>query len=352
MLTGHAPDQETADALVSAFVGATGALPEAATVTLAEGMPSLSWASDISGLLEISAGLQRWELDVSDQGARFSGLARDTASLASVNTALQGWQAEAGLSLDQTFQAGPEILSASALSNTLDEMRTCGPLSVEGDQFALGQAVPIKGYLATPTDATDIQNALQALVGSRSVEMDHSVLNPDLCAIRDILPTTQFGAMSVSLGRGANNAPNLTGVYTTGENPVVDILIPADQTDAFLWVMVVDNTGKVFNVLPNVNEAEQRISQLGVIEGGVRRVRVLHPRSVLEENPQKLVVEITEGDYGKSEIVAVLSKKPLFDIRRPRDESTTSAKEALTQALITSEYDLISITTRIIEARR
>ncbi|MDA8586558.1 serine/threonine-protein kinase [Rhodobacteraceae bacterium] len=352
MLMGHAPDEASSEALVLAFVGATGALPEAATVTLADGVPGPEWTVDITGLLDLTAGLQRWQLEVSGETVRLSGLAPNSESLARVRTALQSWQAGAGVSLDQDLQAGPEVLTASALAGVLDEQRSCGALNVDGDQFDLGARVPITGNVASAEDATRIETALKALIGSRTVDLDVYVLNPDLCAIRNILPVTQLGDMSVWLGKGADGASNLTGVFSTGENPVVDILVPANQIDAFLWVMVVDNTGKVFHVLPNINNTEQRVSQLGEIEGGVRRIPVLHPRSVLASDPNKLVMEVTEGDFGKSEVVALLSKKPLFDIRRPRDESTESAKEALTDALASSENDLISVSTRIIEARR
>jgi hypothetical protein len=256
------------------------------------------------------------------------------------------------VSLDRDLQAGPEILAASALAGVLDQQRNCGALRVDGDQFELGASIPITGNVATAEDVQAIEDAARGVIGTRTVDADLSVLNPDLCAIRNILPITQLGNMSVWLGNGADGASNLTGVFSTGENPIVDILVPANQVDAFLWVMVVDNTGKVFHVLPNINDTEQRISKLGVIEGGVRRIPVLHPRSILASDPNKLVVEVTEGNYGKSEVVAVLSAKPLFDIRRPRDESTESAKEALTDALTSSENDLISVSTRIIEARR
>lgn len=348
MMTGHAPDEESATTLVSAFVGATGALSDAATVTQAEGVPGPAWIGDVTGLLAIATELQRWQLDVSDGRARLSGLAPDNDRLAAIRAALQTWQAGSSLSLDQDFQAGPEILSASSLSGALDDLRTCGPLSVDGDQFAIGETVTLKGYVATPSDETGIAQGLQGLVGSREVVTDFSVLNPDLCAIREVLPATQLGAMSIWFGEGPSLDVNLTGVFKIGENPVVDIFVPADQEDAFLWVIAVENTGNVINILPNINDTEQRIGALGEIEGGVRRVRVLHPRGTRN----KAVSNLKEGDDGKSEIVAFLSKKPLFDIRRPHDESTTSAKEALTEALQSSENDLISIATRIIDVRR
>ncbi len=352
MLTGHAPDEAASEALVTAFVGATGAPREAASVTLAEGNPTPEWAADVASLLDAVAPLARWQLDVSDRIASLSGLAADVAGQDAVRVALQGWQANAGLSLSPDIQAGPEILSTASLADALETAGTCGPLSVSGDQFELGASVPITGQVADLADIGEIGAFLQSLIGSRTVDLDVSVLNKDICTIREVLPPIQPGAMSIWLGNGGDGSANLTGVFNTGANPVVDILVPSSLTDVYLWVMVVDNTGKVFHVLPNVDDPEQRLELLGRIEGGVRRVPVLYPRSVLAEDPAKLVVEVMQGEYGKSEVVALLTNAPLFDVRRPREESTTSVNEALTEALAGRESEVIGVATRIIEARQ
>ena len=352
MMTGHAPDDMASEALVSAFVNATGAPGEAATITLAEGMPDPNWASDLAGLLGNLGDLQRWEVIVSDQVASLTGLAVDQNGLEAAQSALQAWQASAGLSLQQNILAGPETLTADALRPALDSVRTCGPLEVEGESFKLGARVPIKGNVAEAGDKARIESALGAVIGSRSLDVDVTVLNSDICAIRDVLPLERTGDMSIRLANGRDGSANLTGVFRTGENPVVDVLVPSTRRNAFLWVMVVDNTGKVFHVLPNINETELRIEALGIIEGGLRKITVLHPRSALALDPKKLVVEVISGSYGKSEVIAVLSQRPLFDGRRPRDESVISVKEALTEALAGRETEIISIATRIIDSRQ
>ncbi|MEL7150210.1 MAG: protein kinase [Pseudomonadota bacterium] len=350
-MTGHAPDEETRDALITAFATAAGAPREAASVTLAEGMPAPGWAEDLTALFDVISPLSRWQLEISNETASLSGLARDRDGQQAMAAALQSWQANAGLSLAPDIQAGPETLSAETVAQGLASAQTCGPLAVSGEQFALGASVPITGTVASPADIGTIEARVQSMIGSRTVDLDVSVLNEDICAIRNVLPPMPPGAMSVWLGNGTDGAANLTGVYRTGDNPVVDILLPADQSGVHLWVMVVDNTGKVFHVLPNVDDAEQRAEFLGRVEGGVRRIPVLYPRSVLDENPAKLVVEVMQGSYGKSEVVALLTRSPIFDVRRPREESTTSVKEALTDALAGRESEIIGIATRIIEAR-
>jgi hypothetical protein len=143
----------------------------------------------------------------------------------------------------------------------------------------------------------------------------------------------------------------LTGVFHTGENPVADILLPGTLTEGSLWVMVVDNTGKVFHVLPNINQTEHDIANIGVVENGVRRVRVLWSIDEFAADQKRLAMQVTKGDYGKSEIVAILTRGPLFDIRRPRDESVASVAEALEEAVNSGQTQVIGMASRILDAR-
>ena len=77
-------------------------------------------------------------------------------------------------------------------------------------------------------------------------------------------PAADAGRRHVDLAALARRArPALTGVFRTGDNPVVDIQFPASVTGASLWVMVVDNTGKVFHVLPNINQTDVLVDDLG-----------------------------------------------------------------------------------------
>lgn len=353
MLTGHAPDEAFSDTLKNSFVATTGAPREAATVILADGMPYPNWANDLSALLDSLGGLQRWELTVSDQEASLSGLAADQTALATAQTNLQGWQASAGMSVRQALLAGPEDLTASALEQPLERIRNCGPLSVTGDSFELNATVPVRGNVADAGDAARIATALASVIGSRILDVDVTVLNPELCAIRDVLPVVDTSAMSMRITDGRDGSSNLTGVFQTGENPVVDILLPSTLESGFLWVMVVDNMGKVYHVLPNRDAPESRIENLGVVEGGVRRITALHPLSVAKSDPGKWGVDVNSESYGKSEVIAILlSQGPLFDGQRPRKESIASLKEALTEALTGRESEDISVVSRIIDARK
>ena len=66
----------------------------------------------------------------------------------------------------------------------------------------------------------------------------------------------------------------------------------------------------------------------------------------------RLAMQVTDGDYGKSEVIAILSREPLFDMRRPRDESVRSVAEALDQAVRAGDVEIIGMASRILDARR
>ena len=235
---------------------------------------------------------------------------------------------------------------------TLNRVATCGSLSVKGAEFfAMGETVPVSGDVAKAADRDKIRATLEPLIGSRNLTVDVDVLNEDLCAIRNVLPPATSTDLSIWLGNGEDGSANLTGVYSTGQNPVTEIRMPTSIEDGYLWVMVVDNTGKVFHILPNINQTEHRLGALGVVEGGTRRVTVLHPISALRDNPKLLAMRVNAGDYGKSEVIAILTRAPLFDLRRPRDESVPSVAGALKEALAGRDGDVIGVAARVIDAR-
>jgi hypothetical protein len=94
------------------------------------------------------------------------------------------------------------------------------------------------------------------------------------------------------------------------------------------------------------------IASIGVVENGVRRVRVLWSIEEFLADKTRLAMQVTDGDYGKSEIVAILTRGPLFDIRRPRDESVASVAEALDEAVRSGQTVVVGMASRILDARR
>ena len=350
---GNAPDTATADALEAAFAQAAGAAPQTRAWTLARGMPSDDWPTLVSEFMALAAPLDRWSLSLTGTQAAITGLAPNGATRDAVVRDLAAWSGQSGLGLSRDIAAGPETLDPAIVAGELDSLSTCGPLALldPPDSYALFDTVAVSGDLAAAEDRDRVTDRLAPLIGDRDLKLDATILNDDLCAIRAVLPPAPDSAVSIWLGKGGTGEASLTGVFRTGENPVADVLIPAGIADGSLWVMVVDNTGKVFHILPNINRTDHDIASLGTVEDGLRRIRTLWSRDQLPEDPNRLAMEVTEGDYGKSEVVAILSRGPLFDMRRPRDESVQSVAKALAEAVADGRTEILGMASRIIDAR-
>lgn len=354
-LTGNVPDAASADLLRAAYAGTTGEAPPPNALTLATGLPDPEWPAHVADLITLMEPLAEWQIDISDTDVTLAGLAPDAPTRDALGASLRNWTGRSAMQLHSDILAGPENLATGALEPVLAARATCGPLTITGAEngvFGMFDPVTITGDLAAPGDMEAVKQALTPMTGERALRIEATVLNSDLCAIRAVMPKgVGAGAVSIWLGRGEAGETVLSGIYHTGENPVVDVQLPASFIDASLWVMVVDNTGKVFNILPNINQTDHRAGDLGIVENGMRRVRVLWPPKALQDDPSRLAIEVDAENYGKSEIIAILSKTSLFDLRRPRDESVGSLADALKQTLRGREEDIIGVASRIIDAR-
>ncbi|WP_412553939.1 protein kinase domain-containing protein [Shimia sp. MIT1388] len=354
LIESHVPDDASADLLRRAFREATGVAPPEGSMTLAQGAPSPQWASDVAALLKIASELEGWRVSLTDLTAQVVGVASSSQQRAEIADAFAAQAQSSKISVETDLVAGPVVLGAQSLIPQLATVATCGALSLTRDKdakYALFDDVSVVGDVAGVEDALAIQTRIEPLIGDRQLKVETRVLNDDLCAIRAVLPQILAQTVSVRLGQGDTGEDSLSGIFTTGENPVVDIRMPASISGASLWVMVVDNTGKVFHVLPNVYDTENQIDALGEVVAGIRQIRVLWPVSALSQDPRKFAIEVTEGDYGKSEVIAILSKSPLFEIRRPTEESVASVAAALEELMAHRAEDILGVATRIIDAR-
>jgi hypothetical protein len=120
-----------------------------------------------------------------------------------------------------------------------------------------------------------LYDALSDIAGDRRLTLDVEVLNPSLCAVETALPSATSGGFRVDLGFGDRADPNPAGRYFVGENPVIDIVIPADVTDGYLWVAIVDVAGKVYHLIPNLNREDASVAALR--DGPTERSRCALP---------------------------------------------------------------------------
>ena len=87
------------------------------------------------------------------------------------------------------------------------------------------------------------------------------------------------------------------------------------------------------------------------VENGIRRVRVVHSLQEWQADTTRVAFTVNDGDFGKSEIIAILSRDDLFVTRRPRDESIASFADALAQIQRDRPGNIIGMASRILDAR-
>ncbi|MCU0908634.1 MAG: protein kinase, partial [Rhodobacteraceae bacterium] len=352
-LSTHAPTVEAGEEILRAYAQVTGRTVDPLAVTLADGMPVPIWPEVAVGLMEELRTLERWTLTLEDLTAEVAGLAVSAPERDRLVGQMRVWAQGNGVNLVTAIAAGPEKLPSTTVQGLIDTFETCGPLTqaiAPGGIYDLGDEIVVRGDVVGSGDVEAVQAALPGIAGDRPVRVELTVLNEQLCAIRAVMPDTPPSALSVWLGDGATSQPNLTGVFTTGQNPVVEVHAP-EGADGTLWVMVVDTDGKVFNVLPNINWTDNRLANIGTVQGGVRRVRVLWSVDEFRADPSRMAFRIEDTNYGKSEVIAILTRGDLFDMRRPRDESVASLAEALAAALEGREAEILGVASRIIDAR-
>jgi hypothetical protein len=282
-----------------------------------------------------------------------TALAPDAALRDAAVARLDSWAAASGMTLTRRIAAGPRALPVATVADALAALADCGPLAqaaAEGS-YALGDTITVTGTVASAQTTDRLRAALLPAIGDRRLQIDASVLDPNLCAVQAALPELPANGLSIWLGDGMTGQANLSGVFHAGQNPIAEVQAPADAARGMLWVAIVDTTGKVFNILPNIHNEEQALGALGVVEGGLRRVRVLHRLADLANDPNLMAMRVTDADFGKSMVVAILSDRPLFPTRRPTEESVASFVAALSETRAADPGNLRAVATRLLDSR-
>ena len=352
-LTGHAPDPETAELLRSAITAGFGQ-PPTGEIIIATGVPDEAWDDEVGVLMEQTAALETTQLSVADRSAILSGLAADIATRTAVIDAVDAFAAAYDWRISVNLKAGPLVLPTDALRTTLSEVEDCGPLIIEGatdGQFGLTDRITITGNLSEAETRDIITDKLEPLVGDRPVSLATQTLNPAICTIRRVLAEVPQLDVPLALTDGQSGARNLSGVFTVGQNPVVDLLIAQEYGSLSLQIFAINNDESVINIVPNQANQNAQIDRLAGAQDGFYRVRVLHTLAENAADRSKLAAEITNDALGKIEIIAVFSHEPLFEIVRPSRESVAAMAEAL-QTILAQDFDnIIGFSSAIIDAR-
>jgi eukaryotic-like serine/threonine-protein kinase len=347
---GYVPSPAVMSALENRVTAAGGI----AELTLASGDIAESWGEDIIATVTRAMPLEEWRLAVSSNSARLTGLTTDRALRAKLADEFKRSGLPGALEGSAQIALGPRLLTAEMLRPVLEQNADCGPLRTPGTPaggFALGSTVTISGRLAATASRVALFDAVQAVAGDRGVALDVEVLNPSLCLIETYLPQTQSGEIDIKFSFGKSGEENPGGRYFVGENPVIDVVLPEYLDIGYLWVSIIDVTGNVFHLLPNLNRPDNAVAALRQDSKGAVPVRVAFG---LDEaaNTSKLAFLVDDSTLGKSKVVVFYSRQPLFDGLRPTTESAAGYAEALAAADRAGGREIFSFDSRILTTAR
>lgn len=320
---GTMPSPALVTALTERVTGAGGT----AEVTLASGAIPETWGTEVMALVDRLAALPEWRLAVSDGAATVTGLAADRAARDAVLAALP----KGALTVTADLGFGPRILRPDALTPALEAYQDCGALAVQdppAEGWATGARILVTGRMATEAARLQLYDALVAIIGDREATVDVEILNPNLCAIEAALPQAPSEGFQVIFGFGDRPEPNPAARYFVGENPTIDVVIPASVTEGYIWVSLVDVTGSVFHLLPNLNRPANDVVSLREGRTGDVTVRVAYSVAEATGTP-KMAFLVDDSIMGKSKIVILHAPRPVFETLRPMSESVSSFAAAI-----------------------
>ena len=322
---GYMPSPETAEAM-SRAIAALGGTSE---LTVATGEIAPTWADDVLGVVKTLKDIEIWRLAVNGNEARVTGVTLSRDRRAAVTAAFAGGL-PGGLIGTADILQGPLILSTLMLNPLLAEFGDCGALTLR-DPPALGYGsdatITVTGRLATTETRVGITDAIKAMSGDRPVVLDVEMLNPALCLIDANLPMSAPAGVQVVYGFADRPDPNPSARYFVGEHPVIDVVLPADMVDGFVSVSLLDVSGNVFHLLPNVNRPQNDVAALRAGATGPFTIRVVYPESSADGSQIGFVVDASS--LGKTKVIIIHSAAPLFAEFRPTTESAGGYAEAL-----------------------
>ncbi len=322
---GYMPSPETAEAMSRAVAGMGGT----SELTVATGEIVPTWADDVLNVVQTLKDIEIWRLAVNGNEARVTGVTLGRDRRAAVNAAFADGL-PGGLIGTADILQGPLILSTAMLNPLLAEFGDCGPLALK-DPPVLGYgtdaAITVTGRLATTETRVAISDAIKAMAGDRDVVLDVEMLNPALCLIDANLPAAAPAGVQVVYGFADRPDPNPSARYFVGENPVIDVILPADMVDGFVSVSLLDVSGNVFHVLPNTYRPQNDVAELRAGATGPFTIRVVYPESSTDGAQISFVVDASS--LGKTKVIIIHSDAPLFAEFRPTTESAGGYAEAL-----------------------
>ncbi|QIE43479.1 serine/threonine protein kinase (plasmid) [Rhodobacteraceae bacterium SC52] len=326
---GSVPSEDVSNTLAQMVLELNGS----SNFTLARGNISENWGNAVIDILDSVDTLPEWRIEVVNNDVRVEALTFDRSEYEQLNRELSLVANSSGLQMDAAVELGPRVLAASVLDPILKAYEDCGPLHlIDAPQLGYTNAdlIRVGGRIASEGARDGLVDAIQRISGHREVDVKADVLNQTLCMFDSVLPDAPSGDFKVLFSFGDTGAPNDGGTFFVGQNPVIDLVIPADVTDGFVFVSALDVSGKVFHLMPNVNRTENSIEALREGQTGPVTIRLAHTLAeAAESGGKKLAFVVDETALGKTQVLVIRSGAQFLDGMRPTTESAFSYADAL-----------------------
>ncbi|TDL85482.1 serine/threonine-protein kinase [Meridianimarinicoccus aquatilis] len=326
---GSVPSEDVSNTLAQMVLELNGS----SNFTLARGNITENWGNAVIDILDSVDTLPEWRIEVVNNDVRVEALTFDRNEYEQLNRELSLVANSSGLQMDAAVELGPRVLAASVLDPILKAYEDCGPLHlIDAPQLGYTNAdlIRVGGRIASEGARDGLVDAIQRISGHREVDVKADVLNQTLCMFDSVLPDAPSGDFKVLFSFGDTGAPNDGGTFFVGQNPVIDLVIPADVTDGFVFVSALDVSGKVFHLMPNVNRTENSIEALREGQTGPVTIRLAHTLAeAAESGGKKLAFVVDETALGKTQVLVIRSGAQFLDGMRPTTESAFGYADAL-----------------------
>jgi serine/threonine protein kinase len=325
---GFVPSQSALERL-SETVNVTGGK---LNLTLASGAISKTWAEDINVLTGFLSTLDEFNLDITDNSAKITGYTENNTTKIKLMKILEDENLFKNLIIDSSILLGSRNLTLERIYNILADFENCGALTllnVPKQHYSINDKIIVTGRIENKTSRKKLLEEIKKVAGERKVSIQTEVLNKSLCLIDETLTNIPSGGFDIIFGFGSDGSLNPGGRYFVGDNPTIDVTIPKSITNGYLYVSILDVTGSVFHLLPNMNRSNNQIQDLKQQSGNEGAIRVAYSLKESKDRAKPAFL-IDDSTLGQSKIIIIHSKSPLFESLRPSMESIEGYVSALT----------------------
>jgi serine/threonine-protein kinase len=301
-------------------------------LTLASGAISKTWAEDINVLTGFLSSLDEFNLDITDNSAKITGYTENNTTKIKLMKILEDENLFKNLIIDSSILLGSRNLTLERIYNILADFENCGALTllnVPKQHYSINDKIIVTGRIENKTSRKKLLEEIKKVAGERKVSIQTEVLNKSLCLIDETLTNIPSGGFDIIFGFGSDGSLNPGGRYFVGDNPTIDVTIPKSITNGYLYVSILDVTGSVFHLLPNMNRSNNQIQDLKQQSGNEGAIRVAYSLKESKDRAKPAFL-IDDSTLGQSKIIIIHSKSPLFESLRPSMESIEGYVSALT----------------------